>query len=81
MRSTQTYELTFFFANCNWRHVQGICDLVADKMKQMHGLDVDPLTDIAICCGQTEAFAATMFASMSTENFPNNPLILIQKHE
>lgn len=33
-------------------------------MKQMHGLDVDPVTDIVICCGQTEAFAATMFASM-----------------
>ncbi|KAJ0559384.1 putative aminotransferase, class-I, pyridoxal-phosphate-binding, aminotransferase, class I/classII [Helianthus annuus] len=47
-----------------YRHVQGICDLLVDKMKQMHGLDVDPLTDIAICCGQTEAFAATMFASM-----------------
>ncbi|XP_050205820.1 uncharacterized protein LOC126655622 isoform X3 [Mercurialis annua] len=31
-------------------------------MKQMHGLDVDPLTDIAICCGQTEAFAAAIFA-------------------
>ncbi|KAM0015708.1 putative aminotransferase, class-I, pyridoxal-phosphate-binding, aminotransferase, class I/classII [Helianthus debilis subsp. tardiflorus] len=45
-----------------YRHVQGICDLLVDKMKQMHGLDVDPLTDIAICCGQTEAFAATMFA-------------------
>ncbi|KAI3741762.1 hypothetical protein L1987_59439 [Smallanthus sonchifolius] len=45
-----------------YRHVQGICNLLADKMKQMHGLDVDPLTDIAICCGQTEAFAATMFA-------------------
>lgn len=33
-------------------------------MKHMHGLDVDPVTDIVICCGQTEAFAATMFASM-----------------
>lgn len=28
----------------------------------MHGLDVDPLTDIAICSGQTEAFAAAVFA-------------------
>lgn len=45
------------------RHVQGICDHVANKMKHMHGLDVDPITDIVICCGQTEAFAATMFAS------------------
>uniref|UniRef100_F6HZ83 Aminotransferase class I/classII large domain-containing protein n=1 Tax=Vitis vinifera TaxID=29760 RepID=F6HZ83_VITVI len=31
-------------------------------MKEMHGLDVDPLTDIAICSGQTEAFAAAVFA-------------------
>ncbi|XP_023757527.1 uncharacterized protein LOC111906019 isoform X2 [Lactuca sativa] len=55
-----------------YRHVQGICDLVADKMKQMHGLDVDPLTDIAICCGQTEAFAATMFAILN----PGDEVIL-----
>ncbi|KVI12527.1 hypothetical protein Ccrd_009061 [Cynara cardunculus var. scolymus] len=25
-----------------YRHVQGICDLLADKMKQMHGLDILP---------------------------------------
>ncbi|XP_024967642.1 kynurenine--oxoglutarate transaminase 1-like [Cynara cardunculus var. scolymus] len=55
-----------------YRHVQGICDLLADKMKQMHGLDVDPLTDIAICCGQTEAFAATMFAILN----PGDEVIL-----
>ena len=46
------------------RHVQGICDDVAKIMKHMHGLDFNPLTDIAICYGQSEAFAATMFASM-----------------
>ncbi|KAF5801030.1 putative aminotransferase, class-I, pyridoxal-phosphate-binding, aminotransferase, class I/classII [Helianthus annuus] len=55
-----------------YRHVQGICDLLVDKMKQMHGLDVDPLTDIAICCGQTEAFAATMFAIIN----PGDEVIL-----
>ncbi|KAL8116743.1 hypothetical protein AgCh_023048 [Apium graveolens] len=44
------------------RHVQGICDNLTDRMKQMHDLDVDPVTDIVICCGHTEAFAATMFA-------------------
>ena len=44
--------------------MQGICDLVAITMKKMHGLDVNPLTDIAICCGQTEAFAAAAFSSM-----------------
>ncbi|EYU46781.1 hypothetical protein ABFS82_04G010100 [Erythranthe guttata] len=45
-----------------YRHVQGICDHVACKMKEMHGIAVDPLTDIVICCGQSEAFAATIFA-------------------
>ncbi|KAL4572156.1 hypothetical protein LXL04_018925 [Taraxacum kok-saghyz] len=55
-----------------YRHVQGICDLLADKMKQMHGSDVDPLTDIAICCGQTEVFAATMFAILN----PGDEVIL-----
>lgn len=45
-----------------YRHVQGICEYVACKMKQTQGLDVDPLTDIVICCGQSEAFAAAMFA-------------------
>ncbi|CAO2824335.1 unnamed protein product [Amaranthus hypochondriacus] len=45
-----------------YRHVQGICDHVAKNMKNIHGLDVDPMTDIVICCGQTEAFAAAMFA-------------------
>lgn len=47
-----------------YRHVQGICDHLALMVKEMHGLDVDPLTDIAVCCGQTEAFAAAVFASM-----------------
>lgn len=45
------------------RHVQGICDHLAEMVKKMHGLDINPLTDIAICCGQTEAFAAAVFAS------------------
>ncbi|XP_065860376.1 uncharacterized protein [Euphorbia lathyris] len=45
-----------------YRHVQGICDHLARIMKEMHNLAIDPHTDIAICCGQTEAFAATVFA-------------------
>lgn len=49
---------------CNSRHVQGVCDHVADMVKEMHGLDINPLTDVAICCGQTEAFAAAIFASL-----------------
>ncbi|KAJ9171757.1 hypothetical protein P3X46_015076 [Hevea brasiliensis] len=45
-----------------YRHVQGICEHLARTTKEMHGFDVDPQTDIAICCGQTEAFAAAVFA-------------------
>jgi hypothetical protein len=44
--------------------VQGICEHLAKIVKEMHGLDIDPLTDVAICCGQTESFAAAIFASM-----------------
>uniref|UniRef100_A0A0D9XKT6 Aminotransferase class I/classII large domain-containing protein n=1 Tax=Leersia perrieri TaxID=77586 RepID=A0A0D9XKT6_9ORYZ len=45
-----------------YRHVQGICDILAETMRRDHGLDVDPLTDFAICCGQSEAFSAAIFA-------------------
>ncbi|KAL6640920.1 hypothetical protein ACP70R_019101 [Stipagrostis hirtigluma subsp. patula] len=47
-----------------YRHVQGICDILAETVKRDHGLDVDPLTDFVICCGQSEAFAAAIFASI-----------------
>lgn len=45
-----------------YRHVQGICEELAKIMKKTHGLNVNPLTDFAICCGQTEAFAAAVFS-------------------
>ncbi|KAF8672367.1 hypothetical protein HU200_049570 [Digitaria exilis] len=45
-----------------YSHVQGICDILAETAKRDHGLDVDPLTDYVICCGQSEAFAAAIFA-------------------
>ncbi|KAJ8491465.1 hypothetical protein OPV22_013186 [Ensete ventricosum] len=47
-----------------YRHVQGICDQLAVMMKQNHGLDVNALTDFVICCGQSEAFAATILATI-----------------
>lgn len=50
------------------RHVQGVCDLLSKLVKEKHGLDVNPLTDVAICCGQSEAFAASILAS-SCSNF------------
>ncbi|CAN6310726.1 unnamed protein product [Urochloa humidicola] len=45
-----------------YRHVQGICDVLAETARRDHGLDVDPLTDFVICCGQSESFAAAVFA-------------------
>ncbi|KAL5700969.1 hypothetical protein ACHQM5_026358 [Ranunculus cassubicifolius] len=48
-----------------YRHVQGICDQLAVNLKKTHKLDVDPVTDIAICCGQSGAFAATIFATIN----------------
>ncbi|GLU07311.1 hypothetical protein SLE2022_242740 [Rubroshorea leprosula] len=56
-----------------YRHVQGICDHLAATMKKMHDLDVNPLTDIAICCGQTEAFAAAIFAVID----PGDEVVLV----
>ncbi|XP_027935073.1 uncharacterized protein LOC114190404 [Vigna unguiculata] len=47
-----------------YRSVQGVCDYLAKVMKETHGLDIDPLTDVAICCGQSEAFAAAIFATI-----------------
>ncbi|KAL2991801.1 hypothetical protein AAZX31_10G015500 [Glycine max] len=38
----------------------------------MHGLDIDPLKDVAICCGQSEAFAAAIFATLD----PGDEVIL-----
>ncbi|KAL2323686.1 hypothetical protein Fmac_028065 [Flemingia macrophylla] len=55
-----------------YRHVQGLCDHVAKMAKEMHGLDIDPLTDVAICCGQSEAFAAAIFATID----PGDEVIL-----
>lgn len=46
-----------------YRHVQGICHLLASTLHHNHGLTLDPLTDFVICCGQSEAFAAAIFAS------------------
>lgn len=49
-----------------------MCDLLAKMVKQMHGLDIDPVTDVAICCGQSEAFAAAIFATID----PGDEVIL-----
>ena len=44
------------------RHVQGLCDKVAKSFENTHGVRVDPTTQVTICCGQSEAMAAAVFA-------------------
>ncbi|KAM6541496.1 hypothetical protein CsatB_005943 [Cannabis sativa] len=51
-----------------YRHVQGVCDYLAKIVNEKHNLDVNPQTDIAICCGQTEAFAAAVFAIIDKDD-------------
>ncbi|XP_024378374.1 uncharacterized protein [Physcomitrium patens] len=45
-----------------YRHVQGVCEKVAEAFEMSHGVRVDAATQITICCGQSEAMAATVFA-------------------
>lgn len=47
------------------RHVQGVCEKVAEAFEMSHGVRVDAATQITICCGQSEAMAATVFAGNS----------------
>lgn len=42
--------------------MQGLCDKVAKSFENTHGVRVDPTTQITICCGQSEAMAAAVFA-------------------
>ncbi|KAG0571922.1 hypothetical protein KC19_VG054100 [Ceratodon purpureus] len=45
-----------------YRHVQGVCEKVAEGFERAHGVRVDAATQISICCGQSEAMAAAVFA-------------------
>ena len=42
--------------------MQGVCEKVAEAFQRAHGLRVDAATQITICCGQSEAMAAAVFA-------------------
>lgn len=50
------------------RHVQGVCEKVAKEFESSHGVKVDATTQITLCCGQSEAMAATMLSG--TSNLP-----------
>jgi aspartate/methionine/tyrosine aminotransferase len=49
-------------ASVHDRHVQGVCEKVAEAFERAHGVRVDAATQITICCGQSEAMAAAVFA-------------------
>lgn len=42
--------------------MQGVCEKVAEAFEKVHGVRVDPTTQITICCGQSEAMAASVLA-------------------
>ncbi|KAH7405113.1 hypothetical protein KP509_15G057000 [Ceratopteris richardii] len=44
-----------------YRHVQAACDEVAKHFSETQGVQIDP-TNITLCCGQSEAFAASIMA-------------------
>jgi hypothetical protein len=43
-------------------HVPALCDLLAAQITRAHRIPVSALTDFVLCCGQSEAFAAAIFA-------------------
>eukprot|EP00250_Pteridium_aquilinum_P029823 c40184_g1_i1 orf=378-1607(-) len=44
-----------------YRHVQAVCEKVAEIFCETQGLEVDPL-NVTVCCGQSEALAASVLA-------------------
>jgi aspartate/methionine/tyrosine aminotransferase len=50
--------------------VQGVCEKVAEAFENTHGVKVDPKTQVTICCGQSEAMAASVFAGLLASTLP-----------
>jgi aspartate/methionine/tyrosine aminotransferase len=50
--------------------VQGVCEKVAEAFENTHGVKVDPKTEVTICCGQSEAMAASVFAGLVASTLP-----------
>ncbi|MCO5589455.1 hypothetical protein L7F22_043422 [Adiantum nelumboides] len=44
-----------------YRHVQAVCEKVAEIFGESQGVQIDP-ANVTICCGQSEAFAASVLA-------------------
>lgn len=44
-----------------YRHVQAVCENVAESFGESQGVQIDP-ENITVCCGQSEAFAASVLA-------------------
>ncbi len=51
--------------------MQGVCEKVAEAFENTHGVKVDPETQVTICCGQSEAMAASVFAGLLASTLPH----------
>ncbi|EFJ05780.1 hypothetical protein SELMODRAFT_236683 [Selaginella moellendorffii] len=51
-----------------YRHVQGVCNKVAEHFEHFQGVKVDSKSDIVLCCGQSEALAAVTFAIVDRDD-------------
>ncbi len=49
---------------------------IAEKYRRWYGMDVDPETDVTVCCGGTEAMAATFLALVD----PGDEVVVIEPY-
>ena len=50
-----------FFSIC--RHLEALCKVIAESFELAQGVKVDP-DHVTLCCGQSEAFAASILAGL-----------------
>lgn len=55
---------TRFTDQISVRHVQSLCDKVAEGFGIAQGVRVNPYTQVTICCGQSEALVAAILAGL-----------------
>ena len=49
-----------------YRHVEALCKVIAESFELVQGVKVDPC-HVTLCCGQSEAFAASILAGLFPE--------------
>jgi aminotransferase len=53
---------------------KGLRDAIAGKTKKDYGIDIDPETQITVCCGSTEGMIATLLATIN----PGDEVIIFE---